>query len=201
MQDFRFLLPNALGYASTKAGMANHDVLDDMLARTRAAARGGRLFLGSFPSEVRPDYVTDDAVRVLKAHVSNRKLVIGGQSGSQRILDLIGRGHTVEDIRNACRVAARHGFKPMVDMMMGFPGETTEDRLISFRLIGDLARQGAGVNMHFFTPLPGTPLADSAPVFLTDADRRELDRLAQRGIVRGRWRRQEEFARRWPRPG
>jgi B12-binding domain/radical SAM domain protein len=197
MRDFRFLLPNALGYAAQEARKPNCEALETLLARCRSAAKGGRIFLGSFPSEVRPDYVTDDAVRILKAHVSNNKIVIGGQSGSQRMLDLIGRGHTVEDIGYACQLILSCGLQPAVDMVLGFPGETGEDRQATIRLVERLGSEGTTFYMHFFMPLPGTPLAACDPVFLTEQERRRLDRLAQRGIVRGRWRRQEELAGKW----
>jgi len=197
MEDYRFVLPNALGYASERPGEPNCDALSALLERTRSKARGGRLFLGSFPSEARPEYVTAEALGILKRHVSNQRLVIGGQSGSQRLLDELKRGHGVEDIRRACDTAIEAGFKPAIDLVLGFPGETAEDRRLTFELMEDLAGRGSKVNMHFFMPLPGTPLSEATPVFLRDHDRRVLDRLAQRGIVRGGWRRQEDFSRIW----
>jgi radical SAM superfamily enzyme YgiQ (UPF0313 family) len=103
----------------------------------------------------------------------------------------------VEDIRVACDTAIEAGFKPAIDLVLGFPGETGEDRRLTFSLMEDLACRGSRVNMHFFMPLPGTPLAHEVPVFLRGHERRVLDRLAQRGIVRGGWRRQEEFSRIW----
>ena len=199
MKDFRLLLPNALGYASSKPRLPNIDGLERVLDSVKSRSKGGRVFLGSFPSEIRPDYVTPEAIRVLASHVSNTTLVIGGQSGSQRMLDLIGRGHSVEDIRRACDIVASCGFKPAVDMMLGLPGETFDDRQATLNLLDDLGRHGAAFNMHFFMPLPGTPLSRCQPVFLTAEERRGLDRLAQRGIVRGKWRSQEATARQWVR--
>jgi radical SAM superfamily enzyme YgiQ (UPF0313 family) len=195
MQDIRLLAPNALGYAALAPRQPNCNALDDLLGRVRAAAPEGRIFFGSFPSEMRPDYVTPEAIAVLKRYVSNRRLVIGGQSGSQRILDLIGRAHTVEDIMRASEIVASFGFQPLVDLMIGFPFEEPEDREASFALMERLRPARARFTMHFFMPLPGTRLADASPRFLSDAERRHIDGLAQQGLVRGRWRRQEEFAR------
>jgi radical SAM superfamily enzyme YgiQ (UPF0313 family) len=141
--------------------------------------------------------VTAEALGVLKEYVSNERLVIGGQSGSQRMLDRLRRGHSVDDIRAACDTAIAAGFKPAVDLVLGFPGETADDCRLTLSLIEELAGKGSRVNMHFFMPLPGTELSEGVPVFLREHDRRFLDRLAQRGIVRGGWRRQEEFARIW----
>ncbi len=199
MKDFRFVLPNALAYGSRRPGEPDCDALSALLERVRSRARGGRIFLGSFPSEARPEYVTAEALAVLREHVSNDRLVIGGQSGSQRVLGQLKRGHSVEDIRSACRTAIEAGFRPAIDLVLGFPGESADDRRHTIGLVEELARRGSRVNMHFFMPLPGTPLSEGTPVFLRDEERRVLDRLAQRGIVRGGWRRQEEFARRWVR--
>lgn len=197
MQDFRFLLPNALGYGAGQPGLPDCEALAALLERASEQLGRGRIFLGSFPSEVRPDYVTDDAIRLLKVYVANTKIVIGGQSGSQRLLDLIHRGHSVEDIQRACDIVIRSGFEPWVDLMLGFPDEGADDRRATLDLTARLGKQGAKITMHFFMPLPGTQLAEGRPVFLGDSERRELDRLAQQGIVRGQWRRQEAFATRW----
>ena len=84
-----------------------------------------------------------------------------------------------------------------MDLVVGFPSESAEDREATFDLVEDLGAAGAITNMHFFVPLPGTPLAPARPVFLSGEERRRLDTFGQRGILRGRWRRQEETARRW----
>ncbi|MFH1220614.1 MAG: TIGR04013 family B12-binding domain/radical SAM domain-containing protein [Candidatus Eisenbacteria bacterium] len=197
MKDIRLLLPNALGYRSEAPAVPNCEALEELLRRASLAADGGRIFLGSFPSEIRPDYVTPEAVAVLKKYVSNRKLVIGGQSGSERILDLVARGHTVEAIERASRVVAAAGLEPAVDLVLGFPEEESEDRQATFALMERLRRVGATFNLHFFMPLPGTPLAGTLPRFLSESEHALLDRLAQEGLVRGRWRHQEELARQW----
>jgi B12-binding domain/radical SAM domain protein len=195
MMDVRLLLPNALAYGSAAAAEPDAAALDEVLGRVRSSCGDARVYLGSFPSEVRPDYVTAEAVAVLRKHVSNDNLVIGGQSGSDRVLKWLDRGHTVEDIRNALDVVMAGGFKASVDLMMGLPIEEAEDREATFDLARELGRKGARVNMHFLMPLPGTPLSEAVPKHLTADERRRLDRLAQQGIVRGHWKRQEESTR------
>lgn len=197
MKDFRLLLPNALGYMSQAAGMPNCGMLEELLERVTRAAGGKKVFLGFFPAEVRPDYVTPEAIGILKKFVANRQLVIGAQSGSQRILDAVGRGHGAGDAEQACRIAVDHGFLPSVDLMFGFPMETGDDREATFDLLERLRLAGAIINMHFFMPLPGTPFAGAVPKFLGEADRTRLEALAKKGVIRGRWRWQEEIARQW----
>jgi B12-binding domain/radical SAM domain protein len=197
MNDIRLLLPNALAYGSRRPGAPDTAALRDLLGRVRSSCRGCRVYMGSFPSEVRPDYVTPEAVAVLSEFVDNDSLVIGGQSGSDRVLDALGRGHDAEEIYRACREVIAGGFAASVDLMLGFPFEEAEDRQATFDLAERLGRAGARVNMHFLMPLPGTPLSVCRPRFLSADDRRKLDNLAQRGIVRGRWRRQEEISKEW----
>ncbi len=197
MKDFRLIMPNALGYMSDDARKPNCEALKDLLERLSRVSPDSRVFLGSFPSEVRADYITEEALLVLKQYVANTKIVIGAQSGSERMLSAMRRGHTVGDIKRACRIARNVGFVPSVDIMLGFPGEEESDRQATFELIEWLGSCGATVNMHFFMPLPGTPVENATPSFLSDKDRRRIDRFAQRGIVRGRWRKQEEIARQW----
>jgi B12-binding domain/radical SAM domain protein len=200
MKDFRFLLPNALGYMSEQPGVPNCAALEELLARSGRACGGGRLFLGSFPSEVRPDYVTERALRVIKAYVSNAGLVIGGQSGSRNMLEAVKRGHGVGATKRACEISLACGFEASVDLVLGFPGETKEDRRATIGLIEQLGEKGVTINMHFFMPLPGTALSARRPMLLSDGMRRRLDRYAQQGILRGRWRRQEQLSRKWACP-
>ena len=137
----------------------------------------------------------EDVIREIYRHVSNTRLVIGGQSGSGRILDAVRRGHGIEAIRRACDISLACGFEPSVDLVLGFPGETAEDRTATLDLVEHLGAVGAVTNMHFFMPLPGTALSGARPVFLSEGVRRRLDRFAQQGILRGRWRRQEKISR------
>ena len=57
-----------------------------------------RLYFGTFPSEVRPEHVSQEALAVLKKYVDNDNLIIGGQSGSDVVLKHSKRCHDVEAI-------------------------------------------------------------------------------------------------------
>lgn len=74
----------------------------------------------------RPDSVTLDKFKVLKAHNVTR-ISINPQTMNQRTLDLIGRKHTVEQIHNAFHMARDTGFDNInMDLIVGLPDEDIE---------------------------------------------------------------------------
>ncbi len=71
----------------------------------------------------RPDSITREKLRVLKAHHVDR-ISINPQTMNQKTLDLIGRRHTVEQIEEAFYMAREEGFDNInMDMILGLPGE------------------------------------------------------------------------------
>ena len=75
----------------------------------------------------RPDSVTPDKFNVLKAHNVGR-ISINPQTMNQKTLDLIGRKHTVEDIKNAYAMAREAGLDNInMDMILGLPGEGVDE--------------------------------------------------------------------------
>ena len=55
------------------------------------------------------------------------RIWIGSESGSQRILDAMQRGVTVEQVRRACELAHAHGIQVGMFLMWGYEGEELED--------------------------------------------------------------------------
>ena len=55
------------------------------------------------------------------------RIWIGSESGSQRILDAMERGVTVEQVQWATHAAQRHGIQVGMFLMWGYDGETIED--------------------------------------------------------------------------
>jgi oxygen-independent coproporphyrinogen-3 oxidase len=75
----------------------------------------------------RPDSITRGKLEVLKAHNIGR-ISINPQTMQQKTLDIIGRKHTVEDIRKVYGIARELGFDNInMDLIAGLPGETAED--------------------------------------------------------------------------
>ena len=75
----------------------------------------------------RPDSITQEKLEVLKKHNIGR-ISINPQTMQQKTLDIIGRRHTVEDIRRVYAMARKIGFENInMDLIAGLPEETEED--------------------------------------------------------------------------
>ena len=198
LRDIRFISPNSLGYGEEGRRGRRLDLVEELLERLHrlAARHGGRIFFGSFPSEVRPEYVDDEAAGLIARYAANRRVIVGAQSGSERILRLINRGHSVEDVVNAVEALARHGLRPEVDFIFGLPGETREDQEATLKLMKRIVELGGRVHAHTFMPLPGTPLESAPGGRIPGWLRREIARLIGVGGLYGQWEKQERLAAR-----
>lgn len=186
----RFLTPTSLSYG-TDGNDPNLDAVEAMLATVReGAGKDAKIFFGTFPSEIRPEHITPAALDVLARWVDNRTLVIGGQSGSDRILEATRRGHTVDDVIRAVELTVAAGFQPDVDFLLGLPGEEEHDRILSMRLAEKLVKMGARIHSHAFMPLPGTPLRDATPATIEPETALAMARLESKGKAYGQWRKQ-----------
>ena len=193
----RFVTPNAFAYQSEDNGRTvNLEAIDQLLRGMAALVGKDQVYFGTFPSEVGPETVTPEAVALVKRHCGNDNLLIGAQSGSDRLLQEVHRRHSVADVYRAVEVTVAGGLVPIVDVIFGLPGEEGKDLAATVRLMEDLAAKGAVLHTHTFMPLPGTPLED-APPGRVDSDLHPLlDRLASQGHQIGQWRKQEEIAMR-----
>ena len=188
--DIRFIAPNSLGYMEKKRGHPNYEALASLLRKLSQYEI--RLFFGTFPSEIRPEYVTDQIISLFDM-ITNRQISVGFQSGSDRILKEMRRGHTVADGLQAYDLLVSHGFTPVFDFLLGVPTETTAEQWQTLTLIHDLGRK-AQTRLHYFMPLPGTPWDASPSAPLSSEIQSEIGRLAKAKIVRGAFARQFQIA-------
>ena len=196
-KDLRFISPSGLSYGmKTQSREPELDKVEELLSRLKSKADkyGGRVFLGTFPSEVRPEHVNKESAKLLKKYVANKAIIVGAQSGSERILRAIRRGHTVEDVINAVSAAISEGFTPDIDIIVGFPGETLEDMLETLELAKKVVKMGGRIHLHYYLPLPGSPLGCKTPAVVPWHVKKELARIVGLGRGYGDWLRQEELS-------
>jgi radical SAM superfamily enzyme YgiQ (UPF0313 family) len=82
---------NAFAYGSNGI-TPEFDKIETLLS-SLASPNDKQIYFGTFPSEVRSEFVTGRALELVKSYCSNKSLSLGAQSGSERILKIIGRGH------------------------------------------------------------------------------------------------------------
>lgn len=183
--DLRFIASNAFAYGSDGIH-PRFDKVEKLLSALRELP-GKKIFFGTFPSEVRPEFVTNESVELVRKYCANDSLSLGAQSGSDRILKEIRRGHTVEDSVSAVECCVEHEIVPAVDFIFGLPTETEEDQEKSLELVRWICKKSGTVRAHYMTPLPGTPYASAVPSEVSDRVRKELGKLALGGKLTGYW--------------
>lgn len=194
-RDLRFLTPTSMSYGASGPD-PDLAAVEALLAAVREEiGPERRLWFGTFPSEVRPEHVDGASLALLKRYVTNRTLILGGQSGSDRMLAASARGHDSATIERATALCVEHGFVPHVDFLFGMPGEESDDVTATLSLMDRLVARGARVHGHTFLPLPGTPFRKAAPGVLSAELRRRLLAMASQGQVYGQWQQQEVTAR------
>ncbi|ABN69635.1 Radical SAM domain protein [Staphylothermus marinus F1] len=198
VRDIRFISPDSLAYGlKTISRKPRLDLIEELLFRLYkkyVEKKNARIFYGSFPSEVRPEHLTRDAARILRKYVANKNIILGAQTGSNRLLRLIGRKHSIEDVYSAVENAVKYGFIPNVDYIIGLPGETREDLYETLRSIKKLVSIGARIHLHVFLPLPGSPYAWMPPGKVPSWVKKELMKLIGAGKAYGQWVHQEKLA-------
>jgi radical SAM superfamily enzyme YgiQ (UPF0313 family) len=103
--------------------------------------------------------MNEDFLKLLE-RAGVKRLTIGVESGSQRILDLIKKDIKVEEFTEAARKLIPHSIVPVYLFMMGMPTETPDDLLQSVRLAEKLVDENprACKSFNIYTPYPGTEL-------------------------------------------
>ncbi|WP_297418516.1 TIGR04013 family B12-binding domain/radical SAM domain-containing protein [Thermococcus sp.] len=195
MKDMRYITPNAFAYGSPGA-ILKLDKLEALLKALQPLRKEGRrLFYGTFPSEVRPEFVLPETLELLIDYADNRRLAIGAQSGDNAMLRAMHRLHKVEHVQRAIEYMLEYDFEPVVDFIVGLPNETEESQRESIELMKWIMNKGGKVRAHYFMPLPGTPWSRCKPSPLSDRMKKFLGRMAAEGKIEGSWGVQIELSK------
>lgn len=99
----------------------------------------------------------EDSIEALAASGLD-EVWIGAESGSQRILDAMDKGITLQQIEEATFKLQKYGVKVCFFIQFGYLGEQKEDIALTIQLIKKLKPHNIGVSVSY--PLPGTPFYD-----------------------------------------
>ncbi|PKK92330.1 MAG: TIGR04013 family B12-binding domain/radical SAM domain-containing protein [Candidatus Wallbacteria bacterium HGW-Wallbacteria-1] len=185
MWSMRFISPDSFSYpwmSELFEGLAKVESVRD-------------IYWGSFPSEVRPDSVTLSKMQMVSRMCSNRNVVIGAQTGSDAMLNRIGRGHSVEDVENAARICRMADLNPLIDIIVGLPGESEEDDQATAAMCERLVKRTASrFTMHTFMPLPGSRMRFEESGTIGKHTLAFINKYRGKGVVQGNWEKQESLA-------
>jgi radical SAM superfamily enzyme YgiQ (UPF0313 family) len=107
-----------------------------------------------FKIQARADLMIDEEMVRALASAGCDNVWIGAESGSQKVLDAMDKGITIDQIRTATPLMKKYGIKPSFFIQFGYPGETKEDIRLTIDLINELLPAEIGISVSY--PLPGT---------------------------------------------
>lgn len=112
-----------------------------------------------FDMRTRVDSLDEEMVVALR-QAGGQRVHFGIESGSQQILDRMGKDITTEQVRTSVALCKKHGFSTRGYFMIGYLGETPETYRETLRLARQLDLDWASFSIT--TPLPHTQLFDEA---------------------------------------
>lgn len=113
--------------------------------------------LNSLRLSTRPDAIDTETLNRLKRY-KVETIELGAQSLDEQVLLLSGRGHTADDVVNASRLIKENGFRLIIQMMTGLPGDSDEKCIETAEKI--IALKPDGVRIYPTVIVKDTPLYD-----------------------------------------
>lgn len=113
----------------------------------------------------RVDTIDEEMLERMK-HAGCTDLTFGVESGSQKILDTLRKGFSVEQIENSLRLVKKVGIKAGLFLIIGVPGETQEDIEMTKRIIA--ISEPSYIDVSPLTPIPGTEIYEMTKHLIRD---------------------------------
>jgi anaerobic magnesium-protoporphyrin IX monomethyl ester cyclase len=111
-----------------------------------------------FKIQARADLLLQENYIKALARAGCENIWMGAESGSQKILDAMDKGTTVDQIYKATQLLKKNGIHPSFFIQFGYPGETKDDIRKTIRMINELLPHEIGISVSY--PLPGTVFYD-----------------------------------------
>jgi anaerobic magnesium-protoporphyrin IX monomethyl ester cyclase len=121
----------------------------------------------TFDASMRASLVTEELIQLLQK-AGCTSLCFGFESGSQKVLNLMNKMTTVEQMDRAIAIMEKHKMQYFGTFIIGYPGEKKEDidKTIDF-----CVRHNHLAKPFFATPYPGTPLYERIKHKIKDMDK------------------------------
>ena len=104
----------------------------------------GRARVVGIRMSTRPDYINDEIMDILSDYPI-KTIELGLQSMSDEVLSLSKRGHTAKDAEIACKLIREREIDLVGQMMVGLPGGSLENELMTARKICEMGATGARI--------------------------------------------------------
>ncbi|HEX5473367.1 MAG TPA: radical SAM protein [Vicinamibacterales bacterium] len=93
-----------------------------------------------------------------------RRVMVGVESGSARLLDWMKKDMTVEHVLGVAERCVRHRVAAIFNFIVGFPGESDDEVAATLRLVKRLRAMSPAFDTPIFSyrPYPGSAIAESA---------------------------------------
>lgn len=137
-------------------------LFDDMFGMSKKWMRDWFFMKGNywpdFPyaTQTRADIASEEMVKGLK-ETGCIQLDIGVEAGSQRLLDKVNKGITLDQIRQVFSWCEKYKIRSFATMLLNLPTETQADLDATYNFIKEI-RPTAGLIFGVTTPYPGTKL-------------------------------------------
>ena len=107
----------------------------------------------------RADLLLEDENIKYLAQSGCEEVWMGAESGSQKILNAMDKGTTLEQIKEATQLLKKHAIKPCFFLQFGYTGELMDDIKKTLQLVSELKPHDIGISVSY--PLPGTKFYES----------------------------------------
>lgn len=101
----------------------------------------------------RADLINEKTASAL-AKAGCKTVWLGAESGSQKILDAMDKGGTVEDIYQAAALLQKYKIEVGFFLQFGYPNETWNDVQLTLKMVRECLPDDIGISVSY--PLPGT---------------------------------------------
>lgn len=184
-KDYRFITPDAASYLFD--GKVNTHAIETLLKGIKnITGEPGRIFFGSFPSELNPYFINEDLVGIIKKYCANKRVVIGLQTASKTQLKNVGRRDDIETVEKSIELLIKYGFNVDVDFIFGLPFETEGSLAEIFDWILKWQNR-VRIHSHYFMPLPGSSWEYESPSTIPENYSKLIKQLEGKGRIFGQW--------------
>ena len=182
--DVRFIAPDASSYQFNKG--INLEAIESLLYNVRnTIGTNGKLFYGTFPSELDPAGVSKELVDILVKYCDNKQIVLGLQSASHDMQKIMHRRSGLLETENAIELFLDKNFEIVVDLIFGLPYETEETYEETYKFI-EKWKGKVTIHSHPFDPLPGSKWQYKTPTEVPEKLVKAVRSLEGIGRVFGR---------------